>query len=388
MNKILLIIKREYLTRVRKKSFIVMTLLGPILMGAVIGGAAYLAIANGDTTEQVKVIDETPGKIFQNKLQSDARLIFVPDEGKIEDVRKHLDHDKFYGILYIPASVLQHPDSFVLYSDKKVSLSVTGNLEEKLQREFENFSLEKAGIDPVVLKSVKDKNVAIKTKNINNNDEQANAGITAIVGFVGGLFIYMFIFVYGAQVMRGVMEEKSSRIVEVIMSSVKPFQLMMGKILGISFVALTQFLLWIVLTFIISGAVTSFIASKNKPALEKMQQMQSNPTGMQVSEEEQAKINEIQHFDIQKIIGNYNIPKIIFSFIFYFFGGYLLYASLFAAIGAAVDSETDTQQFMLPITIPLIFAYIAATVVMQNPDSSLGYWCSLIPFTSPIVMMV
>jgi len=390
MNKILLIIGREYLTRVRKKSFIIMTILGPLLMGGLIGGAAYLAISQGDTTEQVLVIDETKGKIFEPKLlsQSDAKLIFVPGKGPIETARKDMDKEKFYGILYIPQDAMQKPESFVLYSDNKVNISVVSALEDKLQHEFETYNLQNAGIDPQLLKTIESKNVSITPKNNSNDSEQANAGITAVVGFAGGLLIYMFIFVYGAQVMRGVMEEKTSRIVEVIMSSVKPFQLMMGKIIGISLVALTQFLLWIILTMVVSSAVTGFIASNNKPAYEKMQQMRSSQMSNMTEEQKVQVEKQMDVFDLKKTLDNYNITKIIFSFIFYFIGGYLLYAALFAAIGAAVDSETDTQQFMLPITLPLIFAYVAATVVMQNPDSSLGYWASIIPFTSPIVMMV
>ncbi|MEO8146805.1 MAG: ABC transporter permease [Bacteroidia bacterium] len=386
MNKILLIIKREYLTRVRKKSFIVMTLLGPLLMGGVFAAIAFIAVQGGDTVSVVKVIDETEGKIFADKLKSTKSVIYETDNSNIDSARAHFNADETYGILYIPNTVINSPNTFILYTEKKANISVVSNIEKDLQTLFEDFKMRGAGIDPKVLAATKT-DISIRQTSIQGHEE-SNAGASAAIGFAGGLLIYIFTFIYGAQVMRGVMEEKQSRIVEVIMSSVKPFQLMMGKIIGIAMVALTQFIMWIILTAVITVGVTAFIAKTSPQMKAKVEQIKSNDMMMDEQSKQTADSFQDENFDINKLMGSFNIPKMIFMFIFYFIGGYLLYSALFAAIGAAVDSETDVQQFMIPITIPLVFAYIAATVVMQNPDSPMGFWFSIIPFTSPIVMMV
>lgn len=386
MNKILLIIKREYLTRVRKKSFIVMTILGPILMGAVIAAITFLAMQGGDTISVIKVIDETEGQVFAGKMQSTKTVIYTTDNSPIDTARANFDGEQTYGILYIPKTVFTTPNSFTIYTEKKANLSVVSSIEKDLQTLFEDYKMRGAGIDPVVLANTK-VDITIRQKSISGNQE-SNAGASAAIGFGAGLLIYMFTFIYGAQVMRGVMEEKSSRIVEVIMSSVKPFQLMMGKIIGIAMVALTQLAMWIILTFIITTSLTTIVGMFSSEAKIKMEQVQSNRMMMDEKSKQEMENFQEDNLDIGAMFANYNIPKILLMFLFYFIGGYLLYSALFAAVGAAVDSETDVQQFMLPITIPLIFAYIAATFVMQNPDSPMGFWFSIIPFTSPIVMMV
>lgn len=385
MNKILLIIKREYLTRVRKKSFIIMTLLGPLLMGGVFAAIAYMAIKGGDTTSVIKVIDETEGQIFSSQLKSSKTIIYALDKSNVDSARANFKGDETYGILYIPKTVINAPDSFRIYTEKKASMSVVNDVEKDLKTILENYRMHNAGIDPKVLDSTK-VDITIRQQSITGHEE-SNAGMAAMIGFAGGLLMYMFTFLYGVQVMRGVMEEKQSRIVEVIMSSVKPFQLMMGKIIGIALVAFTQFTMWIVLTMIITSSISVFLSKENPELKTKMEQMQSqrNPAQQLNEQSDNAAMKKI---DISALLGGLNIPKMIAMFLFYFIGGYLLYSALFAAIGAAVDSETDVQQFMIPITIPLVFAYIAATVVMQNPDSPMGFWFSIIPFTSPIVMMV
>ncbi len=386
MNKILLIIKREYLTRVRKKSFIVMTILGPLFMGALMAAVIYMAIAGSETISVVKVIDETPQQIFAAKLKSNRGVIYEIEKINIDSARKRFNAEQTYGILYIPASVINSPNTFMLYTEKKASITVVSNIEKDLQALFEDYKMRGAGIDPAVLSQIKT-DVTIRQQSI-EGEEESNAGATAVIGFVGGLLIYMFTFIYGAQVMRGVMEEKQSRIVEVIMSSVKPFQLMMGKIIGIALVALTQFLMWVVLTVIITIGITTYIAGANPDIRNQIEKVQQDR--MMLDSQTKAQVDNFknENIDISKMIGSFNVTKILLMFVFYFIGGYLMYAALFAAIGAAVDSETDVQQFMVPITVPLIFAYIASTVVMQNPESSMGFWFSIIPFTSPIVMMV
>lgn len=382
MNKIFLIIQREYLSRVKKKSFIIMSLLGPLLMGGLIAGYIYLAMNQGDTLSVVRVVDET-GKL-SGKLTNSKSVVFNIDTMPIETARHLFNPNTEYAVLYLPANTLSSSEAPVLYTEKQPNLMVVGYIEGELQKEIESMKLTQAGIQQSTLDSIKtDISLQQKPVDPNGKDKEFSAGLTAGIGFGAGLLIYLFIFMYGIQVMRGVIEEKTNRIVEVIISSVKPFQLMMGKIIGIALVGLTQFLLWIILTAVISGTVTSAMMGKDKDKLMQMQQSEMKMDNDQAkSMEKNMSVNPMSIFD------SINVPKMIFCFIFYFIGGYLLYSALFAAIGAVVDSETDTQQFMLPITIPLIFAYVVSTIVMSNPESQIGYWFSIIPFTSPIVMMV
>jgi ABC-2 type transport system permease protein len=382
MNKILLIIKREYLTRVKKKSFIIMTILGPLLMGGLIAGFIYLSMNQGNTVSVIRVVDETG--VLAGKLNNSRTVIFTTDTFPIETARHLFNANESYGILYLPSSTLNSDKSATLYTEKQPNLTVVGYIENELQNQIENHKLSQAGIQKSTLDSIKT-NISLQQKPVDpeGHDKEFSAGLTAGIGFAAGLLIYLFILLYGIQVMRGVIEEKTNRIVEVIISSVKPFQLMMGKIIGIALVGLTQFLLWIIFTMVISGAVTSAMIGKNKQELIEMQQQQV----MQGVNAQPAAMKAAQT-DFIGMFKGFNFTKLLLCFLFYFLGGYLLYSALFAAIGAAVDAETDTQQFMLPITIPLVFAYVVSTIVMSNPESEIGYWFSIIPFTSPIVMMV
>ena len=386
MSKISLIIKREYLTRVKKKSFIVMTLLGPLLMGGFIAFYIYLAMNQGDTISRIKVIDETHS--LYEKLPSSKTVIFEKDTMTIEIAREIFNSNEYYGILHIPANTFENADSLTLLTEKQPSLAVTDYVENTLQKQLEEYKLNKAGINKSTLDSIKTKVNLVQKAIDAQGDKEFSSGLTAGVGFAAGLLIYLFIFIYGVQVMRGVIEEKTNRIVEVIISSVTPFQLMMGKIIGIAMVGLTQFLLWIALTGTVTSAVSYVMVGKNEAAKEKMEQFQSPNKAINQKINGQAKHDMPQDMNISKIFESLNLTKILFSFIFYFLGGYLLYSALFAAVGSAVDSDTDVQQFMLPITLPLIFGYVVSTIVMANPESSLGFWCSIIPLTSPIVMMV
>src|SRR5436190_9264597 len=221
-------------------------------------------------------------------------------------------------------------------------------------------------------------------------NKKTSSGLTTGIGLVSGILIYMFIFIYGALVMRGVMEEKTNRIVEVIISSVKPFELMLGKIIGVALVGLTQFLLWIILTFGIYSMVSS-VLFKDQMNEQAMQQMIGSRVGTGIPGETLDSISSHKNnwaAELTEAIDTINFPLIAAMFLFYFLGGYLLYSALFAAIGAAVDSETDTQQFMLPITIPLIISVVMVQYVILNPQGTVAFWFSMIPFTSPIIMMV
>ncbi len=391
MKKILIIFQREYISRVKKKSFIVMTILGPILLAALLIVPVFLAQI---TTEKnvIAVVDET--KLFVDNLQETDNISFVYFDTSIGAAKDDFNPNKYNALLYIPLSAINTPQTMRLFSDKYPSLNVKIYIENQLKNEFESLKLKASGIDENVLKSIETKVnlTTVKFTEDGETEQRSYPEIATVLGIFSGILIYMFIFMFGAQVMRGVIEEKTSRIVEVIVSSVKPFQLMLGKIVGVAFVGLTQFLLWIVLTlFLVTIVQVSFpekfeiqrpgivyTADSKMLESEKLKEASDAMGAPQID----------QRSEILMAISSINFGVIIGAFIFFFLAGYLLYAALFAAIGSAVDNEADTQQFMLPVTIPLIFAIIMAQVVMNNPGGSLAFWLSIIPFTSPVIMMV
>jgi len=380
MSKIALIIRREYVTRVRKKSFIIMTILGPLLMGGMIAGVAFLSAVDNEQ-RRIVVVDET--HLFHEKFKNDENTTFLYLDAPVDSLRSRSKEEGYFGILLIPASekVDALEKAVTLYSEKQPSFTLIEKIKFILEKEINTAKYAAAGIDPDKLEKIKT-DVRVQTRDLQNN--KTSTPLTTVVGFVGGLLIYLFTFLYGAQVMRGVMEEKMNRIVEVIISSVKPMQLMMGKIIGVALVGLTQFLLWVILTTSIYSLVMSVALDPDKSQMEQLMKMRTGQSSMEgMSRTEMTPAQEIS-----EAVSQINFPLMIGSFIFFFLGGYLLYAALFAAIGSAVDSETDTQQFMLPVTIPLILAYVASANVIQNPDGPVGFWFSMIPFTSPIVMMV
>ncbi|MBT8195051.1 MAG: ABC transporter permease [Bacteroidia bacterium] len=392
MSKIPLIIKREYLTRVKKKSFIVMTILGPILMASLFIIPFILASVSEDSTELIQVVDET--MLFDSKVLDSKSTKFVFTTDDFVSTRDSFDTEFFSGLLYIPKSSIENPNIIKYFSSKEPNLKTISYMERTLGKEIEKKKLAARGIATDLIKQVQTR-VNISTLRITDEgDKESSATLTTIVGFAGAILIYFFIFFFGAQVMRGVIEEKTSRILEVIISSVKPFQLMMGKIIGIALVGLTQFLLWVTFTFLIVSIVsTVFLGNVSSQELvqsriENQAIVNSNDVFGETETAEAEDMSNQKVKDILGAIGTLNFPLLIGVFIFYFLGGYLLYGSLFAAIGAAVDNETDTQQFMLPITIPLILAMIVAQTIIVNPNSTVAMWFSLIPFTSPVVMMV
>jgi ABC-2 type transport system permease protein len=247
----------------------------------------------------------------------------------------------------------------------------------------ENKKLMASGIDPEIIKSSKAE-INLVTIKVDEGgiEKKSNTEVEVGLSIFAGLMLYFFIFMFGAQVLKGVIEEKSNRIVELIISSVKPFQLMMGKIIGIALVGLTQFMLWIILTLIIVGIAQLALMSGDSSTLQMMGEQQQ----MMAQAGQNGDMNPIAM--VNELLGSINLPVMIMSFIIYFLGGYLLYSSLFAAIGGAVDNDADTQQFMMPVSIPLIFAVAMSGVIVNQPDSSLAFWMSMIPFTSPITMMM
>ncbi|MBK9638399.1 MAG: ABC transporter permease [Bacteroidetes bacterium] len=386
MNKILLILQREYVTRVKKKSFIVMTILGPILMAAIAIVPILIAKYSDDKINKIMVIDQRP-EIFTTMLPSSETVLFVNSKISLDSAKRAFDPEKFYGILYLQDDMVKNPGGAMLFTEKQANLSVTNYIENSLEKQIEQDKLKAEGIDQKTLSSIE---TTVNLKTLSLKGEENSAELATIVGFICGFLIYLFIFLYGVQVMRGVIEEKTNRIVEVIISSVKPFELMMGKIIGIALVGLTQFLLWIILTLTITTIASKVIIDPQTDAKVVAQTMKINNLDQRALEELGAtpKVKEDAITKVFSQLSSINFPLIITCFFIYFLGGYLLYSALFAAIGAAVDNETETQQFMLPVTIPLILAFIVAQSIVQNPDSQLGFWFSIFPLTSPVVMMV
>ncbi|MFO7614481.1 MAG: ABC transporter permease [Bacteroidales bacterium] len=393
MRKIWLIIQREYLTRVKKKSFVIMTFLGPILMASVWIVPLLLA-TRSDGIKTIEVLDETGLFFEQFQETADVKFVYILDD--LQTAKESLADSEHFGILYIPKPSYSTPNAFYLYTYKKPGLSLKMHLQESANKILENKKLEDVyGIDAQTLAAVKS-NVGLIVEDIRTS-KKSYTEISWALGFIGGMLIYFFIFMYGAQVMRGVIEEKTSRIIEVIVSSVRPVQLMLGKIVGIAMVGLTQFLLWILLTL---GIVTAFTAIYSdqitdykmgeQPITSSGQIFSTDQMGMPDTKEGLSAMSSEENIgQILDVFFSINYGIIIFTFIFFFVGGYLLYAALFAAIGSAVDNEADTQQFMLPVTIPLIFSIIIGlSFVLNNPDGNVAYWLSIIPLTSPIIMMI
>lgn len=363
-----------------------MTILGPVLMGGIFVVAFMLDRVDTEV-KTIAIIDDS--HLFQDKFKDNERIHFVYSGEPVDTLRKKSKAQGLFGVLHIPAtsnvSLLEKAVTF--YSESQPGLDVISRIKFTIEKEINTYKYVEAGIDEAKLKSIRTE-VDIRTRDMKN--QETSTPLTSGLGFAGGLLIYLFIFIYGAMVMRGVMEEKTSRIVEVIISSVKPFQLMMGKIVGVALVGLTQFLLWVVLSFIVYSGVTSVMLNgkTEKEKIETMMKVQPGMQGNQALQQQFIQGDGDTGTKISDMMSSINFPLLISMFIFYFLAGYLLYSALFAAIGAAVDSETDTQQFMLPVTIPLIIAYVAAINVINNPQGNVAFWFSIIPFTSPIVMMV
>lgn len=394
MNKISVIIQREYLTRVRKKSFIIMTILAPVLMAALILVPTLLVLNEDQEYKKIAVIEDG-SDILSEAVPDTKEMDFVYLPGaRLDDLKTTFESAGYYGILYISPDVINVPNAIQLISKQQPPITVIEHIESSIEKELEKQKLLTYNIEDLdkIMKNVQT-NVSVQTIKIDDSGQvkQTSTGIAMALAYIGGFLMYMLVFIFGSQVMRGVIEEKTSRVVEVIISSVKPIQLMMGKIIGIALVGLTQFFLWIFLAILVINVLKTTVLRETDFSDMAQKNMVTNVmTGdQQVAIENNPAANpELAEFT-QIFSSAMNQPwgLIIFSFVFYFITGYLLYASIFAAIGSAVDNETETQQFMLPVTIPIIVALMVAMGTMQNPESSLSFWFSIIPFTSPIVMM-
>lgn len=382
MNKTLLIIQREYSSRVKKKSFLIMTFLVPLLIIGMYALIIVLSIKGGDNIPTVEVIDKSG--IFQNNLDDSKSVKFKSSDLTLEEAKNKVVKNDDAFVLYIPSDI-ETGGNIEMFSQKKAGLSVISSIDRKLNDLMRVKMLKDAGIDAKTLENIKP-NLSVVSKELTIEGEKDSSSAAAMaVGFAAAILIYLSLFIYGVQVMRGIIEEKTSRIVEVVISSVKPFQLMLGKIIGIGLVGLTQFLLWITLS---AGLMTVSSSILLKDNMEKIQsEMPSKVQGASVTANPE--LNEGPGQGVIKAIQTVEWTYILPVFIIFFLGGYMLYSALFAAVGSAVDNDTETQQFMMPITMPLLFTYIMAfSFIVNNPDSSLSFWLSIIPFTSPIAMMV
>ena len=378
MNKILLVIQREYLTRVQKKSFWIASLLGPILITAIYAIPIWLAMQDKEV-KRIEILDESG--LFQAKDLVDKEVEFKLVNKPAAELKASFSKEGFVAFVHLPKNIVSDSKEIKIYSEKNLSLPLKSSIERVIEKKVRATLMQKAGIASEVYEKTQ---VEINSETISvsstGDETSSSSGGAMILAGVMGMLLYITLLLYGSQVMAGVIEEKSSRIIEVIISSIKPYQLMLGKILGVGMVGLTQFLLWIVLTIGLTQVASTFYGSS--PIQQRVEQVKK-------ADPEVAKTMEASPMDeVTKVIESTNIPLVLGGFLFYFLFGYLLYSSLFAAIGSAVESTAEAQQFTFIVMLPIILAFIMAQFTMQDPDSTMAFWASMIPFTSPINMMV
>ena len=387
-----IIISREYLNKVLKKSFIWTTLLVPILVAGLTIGIMVAMMNTKEKTKTIAVVDESG--IVLPYLTDSETIHYQPLQGvALDSIKTNLSSYGFDGVLSVgQLDTLEKTVPADLYSPKPFGMELVDNINARINRAVEDYRIASYHIEGLdqILKDVK-ANVRLRSYTVSDSGEEkiSEAGVYSILSMILGIFLFMFITLFGGMVMSSVIEEKASRVVEVLVSSVKATELMFGKIIGIALVALTQFLLWIVLSVAIisiGGAVIGFDKLAGGDATE----MVSSMGGVDAEQLEAVTAQVSEESGLSTVVSTLtNIPwgQLIGLFLVYFVFGYLLYASMFAAIGSAVENEGDTQQLQLPLTIPLMLAYIIALYAFRAPDSSIAFWGSIIPFTSPIVMI-
>ncbi len=396
MKNIWVVLKKEYLTRIKNKTFIIMTFLGPLLIALFYAGAIWVAIKGSEDSSIKKVYYSGEIKINQEDALAENFILLEPPKYQ-NQIDSDIEAGKIDGWLKITDKDPMILDSLEIISKKSLSLAQISTLENLVKSAVHEQALIKLGISSSQLAET-EVSGSLKSLELNEKGEtnDSGTGIRSGIGFALAMIIYIFIFIYGSMVMRSAMEEKTNRIVEVIVSSVKPFELMMGKILGVALVGLTQFLAWIGLgiglIFSLSFAFKSQFSEIQKSQIPNNPSTHMGTTGMSGTNSPMGNAaSDALSKKLSIIEGLDSIPmgEILIIFVLFFLGGYLLYSSIFAAIGAAVNQETDVQQFMMPVSLPLVFGFIIAqTVVFQAPHGKLAQIFSMIPFTSPIVMAV
>lgn len=382
MNKIGLIIGREFNERVRKRSFIITTILTPLLMVGIMIAPILLAQLKSDKVKDILVIDHSG--IIAPLLQSDDEVTFTPTDRSAEELRTAPREG--YGFLVIGEDIMTNPRNLQLYSHESATIGVENNITSQVRRIIEAEKLKAYDIAdlPKIMEDIKT-SVSLQSFQIDSTgkEKQSSGMLSMGAAYMFGFLIYIFIFMYGAMVMQGVVEEKSSKVLEIMVSSVRPFELMLGKILGIASVAITQFVIWMVLIFVLGTAAMQFFAGDmlaHGASMGGAMGAGAMPEGMgNMDPEALAALRGMTDLGF--------LAKMFGGFLIFFIGGYLLYAAMFAAIGSAVDNVQDTQQLQLPVTVPLILAILVLMSVMRDPGSQVAFWFSIIPFTSPIIMM-
>lgn len=387
MNKISIIISREFTTRVRKKSFLIVTIFVPILFAIFYLFLMWMLFKEDNQKRTIAVINEST---LENPIEqiNNTNFVYLEQDVNESEYATFLKEHNYYAITRIPQSVMQHAEVY-MYSLAPIPLELKNEITIQVQRQVEEQKrsniIAQSNI-PDLDKKLRATRTPVLVRTLvvseSGDSKESSSEITSLFGLVGGLIIYIFIFMYSSQVMKGVVEEKTNRIIEVLVSSVKPFQFLLGKIIGVAAVGLLQFLIWIgVGAIIITVSKLVLLPGVDLAALRGATDL-TPVQGINMQPEQLA----IVQYVVKTIEPSF-ILEFMGAFLFYFIGGYLLYASLFAAIGAAVDSETDTQQFMTPLSIILIVSLYIGISAMKNPESSLVFWSSLIPFTSPVVML-
>ena len=409
MSKIGIIIAREYSTRVKKKSFIIGTLLVPILFASMIVIPMLIAMYSSDNKVRTIAVSDASGVVAQ-KLEDKENIKYsIVDNALVDKIKEDLPSSgTYYALLQISELDSLNNADVAIYCKEQVSMSLKDQIQSQVNEILSAHKLASYDIPDLdrVMENIKNTS-RVKTLQVGDNDKEGketSVGAYMAIGYISSFIIYMFIFMFGSMVMQGVIEEKNNRIIEVIVSSVKPMQLMIGKIVGIALVALTQFVCWIVLTFLIVTAVSVVTGKSTSSLAQQSAQAQMAPMGMDGSTADltalgidtqagavadSAAVSEASGViaPILNTLKQMNILGIIGTFLIYFIFGYLLYASMFAAVGACVDNQADTQQLLWPITIPLIIGLFIMMSAFQNPNSTIAVWGSIIPFTSPMVMV-
>ena len=379
MKKIGIVTKREYLRRVNKKSFIFLTLFAPVLFTALAFVPLWLASIKSGDTYDVAVIDRT-GK-YASLFKDTEMYHFVGMDSNVSPDKSKDNSQGIFAFLEITEDLLQNPKAITLYSEKQIPGDLKRDVNNTLSRYLEDEKRASFNI-PNLDEIIKNSRVNLDIQTIkwgrDGTATESSSEITSVIGMIFTVIIYMFILMYGAMVMQGVMEEKTNRIVEIMVSSVRPFEMMMGKIIGIGLVGLTQVFIWCILTVVLVSVGGIFLGLSGGQDIAAMQAGGLQPAMSDMS----------GMAGMLSKLSSFNFLEIIIYFVLFFIGGYISYASLYAAIGSAVDAPEDAQQFMTPMMVILIFAVYAGVYSVQNPDGPLAFWCSLIPFTSPIVMMV
>ena len=393
LHTIGIIIRREYLNKVKKKSFLITTLLVPILVAGLTIGVMVVMMNTKEKTKTIAVVDGSG--IVLPYLEDTETIHYVDCTGQVADsVKLHLQELGYDGLLNIPELDVEgktvHPD---LYSSKPLGMDMTSNISNRLDKAVEDYRIASYGIEGLdqIMKDVKS-DVKLHSYTVSESGEEkiSEAGVYSIISMILGIVIFMFVTLFGGMVMSAVIEEKSSRVVEVLVSSVKATELMFGKIIGIALVALTQFLLWIVLSGAIIGAAGGILRDKlvgDADPAELAKTMGVSPDQLDTMDLTQVVAADNDAAMVLDTLKSVPVGQIIVVFLLFFLFGYILYASLFAAIGSAVENEGDSQQLQLPLTIPLMLGYIIALYAFNAPDSSIAFWASMFPFTSPIVMI-